>query len=372
MPLNIQNLDDRNFTDLLEEALSMLPRYAPEWTNHNPSDPGITLIELLAYFSEMLIYRLNRVSRQNKIKFLQLLREVEDAEKNELAAPETSVKKLDEVLDQAVLALRQPQRAVTCDDYEELAQRVAVKAGNSSPVKRVRCFMRINLEALDKERQAPDNPGHVSVIIVPGSGQQPEAIEALLEKTRLELEPKRLLTTRLHVVEPLYLYLSLGAAIHSLPGTNAGDLRQEAVQKLEAFFDPLPDQKSHGEGWPFGRAVYLSEVYEQLEQIDGVDFVEDVRLLRLSVTEKVEKAKETTVGIQIGEPSAATVGESSRIGGNREVGGKRLVRDKFGRLILVMLRPYELVKVSVRSDELFVDPHMKGPQSKDFSSREIR
>src|SRR4029453_9014067 len=73
MPLNVPNLDDRTYDDLVEEALGMLPRYAPAWTNHNPSDPGITIVELLAYFVEIFIYRLNRVSRETRLRFLQLL-----------------------------------------------------------------------------------------------------------------------------------------------------------------------------------------------------------------------------------------------------------------------------------------------------------
>jgi len=50
-------LDDRTFDDIVDEAISMIPRYAPEWTNHNPSDPGITLIELAAWMTDLLIYR---------------------------------------------------------------------------------------------------------------------------------------------------------------------------------------------------------------------------------------------------------------------------------------------------------------------------
>ena len=73
MPLTVPNLDDRTYDDLVEEALGMLPRYAPGWTNHNASDPGITIIELLAYFVELFIYRLNRVSRETRLRFLQLL-----------------------------------------------------------------------------------------------------------------------------------------------------------------------------------------------------------------------------------------------------------------------------------------------------------
>jgi hypothetical protein len=66
-------LDDRNFNDIVEEAISLIPRYAPEWTNHNASDPGITLIELAAWMTDLLLYRLNRVPEKNYVAFLNLL-----------------------------------------------------------------------------------------------------------------------------------------------------------------------------------------------------------------------------------------------------------------------------------------------------------
>jgi hypothetical protein len=66
-------LDDRSFHDIVDEAISMIPRYAPEWTNHNPSDPGITLIELAAWMTDLLIYRLNQVPDKNYVAFLNLL-----------------------------------------------------------------------------------------------------------------------------------------------------------------------------------------------------------------------------------------------------------------------------------------------------------
>lgn len=66
-------LDDRSFHDIVAEAISMIPRYAPEWTNHNPSDPGITLIELAAWMTDLIIYRLNQVPDKNYVAFLNLL-----------------------------------------------------------------------------------------------------------------------------------------------------------------------------------------------------------------------------------------------------------------------------------------------------------
>lgn len=73
MPLEAPNLDDRRFADLFAELKGMIPRYAPEWTDHNLSDPGITLLQLFAWLGDILIYRLNRIPERHYLKFLQLL-----------------------------------------------------------------------------------------------------------------------------------------------------------------------------------------------------------------------------------------------------------------------------------------------------------
>ena len=66
-------LDDRTYKDIVEEAMRLIPRYAPEWTNHNASDPGITLLELTAWMTELILYRLNRVPEKNYLTFLDLI-----------------------------------------------------------------------------------------------------------------------------------------------------------------------------------------------------------------------------------------------------------------------------------------------------------
>ncbi len=74
MTLPIPNLDDLRFqSDLVDEARKRIIRYCPEWTEYNISDPGITLIELFAWMTEMMVYRLNRVPEKNYLKFLELL-----------------------------------------------------------------------------------------------------------------------------------------------------------------------------------------------------------------------------------------------------------------------------------------------------------
>ena len=73
MSLPVPNLDDRKFQDIVDEAKRKIPTLCPEWTNHNVSDPGVALIELFAWMSEMIIFRLNQTPDKLYTQFLNLL-----------------------------------------------------------------------------------------------------------------------------------------------------------------------------------------------------------------------------------------------------------------------------------------------------------
>jgi len=73
VPLQLPVLDDRRFDDLAAEGRALVPTFAPDWTNHNPSDPGIILLELFAHLTEMLVYRLDRITTADVAVFLNLL-----------------------------------------------------------------------------------------------------------------------------------------------------------------------------------------------------------------------------------------------------------------------------------------------------------
>jgi predicted phage baseplate assembly protein len=60
------NLFDRRFGDLIDLGRSRLPSLAPQWTDHNAHDPGITLMELLAWVAEAQIYSLARMRRDER------------------------------------------------------------------------------------------------------------------------------------------------------------------------------------------------------------------------------------------------------------------------------------------------------------------
>ena len=69
----LPKLDDRRWTDLVEEGRALIPVYSPEWTDHNVHDPGITVLELLAWLAETDIFRVDRVPDRNRRKFLSLV-----------------------------------------------------------------------------------------------------------------------------------------------------------------------------------------------------------------------------------------------------------------------------------------------------------
>jgi predicted phage baseplate assembly protein len=66
-------VDPRTFQDLVDEAKRRIPQYCPEWTDHNVSDPGVMLVELFAWMTDILLYRLNQVPERDFLQFLDLI-----------------------------------------------------------------------------------------------------------------------------------------------------------------------------------------------------------------------------------------------------------------------------------------------------------
>jgi hypothetical protein len=73
MSLQIPSLDDRTYAELRKELVDRIPLLSDTWTDHNPSDPGITILELLAWLGEMIIYRLDQIPEEVYINLLKLV-----------------------------------------------------------------------------------------------------------------------------------------------------------------------------------------------------------------------------------------------------------------------------------------------------------
>jgi Baseplate J-like protein len=259
MPIQLPNLDDRTYDDLVAEGLHLIPTYAPEWTNYNPADPGITLIELFAYLTELLIYRLDRVTDENKAMFLKLINGPDWKRKQSLD--------LDEEIRATIQQLRKTDRAVTCADFERLAL-------DAHPqIARAHCIPRINLLSDNKaERQ-----GYISIVILPKKEAQ-LSTEQLIAVTNKYLDERRLIATRISISEPIYLQIRVKVNLFLKP--DASDrVKEKAIEKLQQFFDPLTGGQT-GTGWEFGRSIYISEIYELLDELPEVDYAEEVTILK--------------------------------------------------------------------------------------------
>lgn len=255
MPLQLPVLDDRRFADLVTESRGLIPTYAPEWTNHNPSDPGITLVELFAHLTEMLIYRLDRVTTANLAMFLNLLdgktRTAEELQGKDVAAE----------IRATIRALRRLDRAVTAADFEALALEADPR------IERARCVPRRNL-IVDLERE---KAGHVSVILLPTAAAETQLADLILA-VQAYLEPRVLLTTRPHVVGSFFVDVTVKATVVPVPDHTAPGVQQRVVEAVTGFLDPHGGGEDTS-GWPFGRNLFVSEVYALLDRLPEVDYV---------------------------------------------------------------------------------------------------
>lgn len=300
MPITLPNLDDRRYADLVEEARDLLVANAPALTNHNPSDPVITLAELFAYFTEVLLFRVNTVTDANRRKFLRLL----NGPDRPIPA---SRAELDAETRRTVLDLRRTDRAVTAADFEFLA----VAADPAGRIARAHCIAERNLAAAEPARSQPQ-PSHVSVVIVPFQTANLAALQTIVANY---LEPRRLLTARVHVVGPRVVPVRIRVTVRMLPDALDTQVRPRVIDALTQFLDPIVGRD--GSGWPLGRNVYVSEIYRLLDTLPGVDFVR--RTVDSTTSKAIDELATTT--------ALAT----------------RLARNPAGELISVALDPDELV-----------------------------
>lgn len=73
MPLPTPRLDDRRFDDLVQEARRRIAQHCPEWTDLSVGDPGMMLLDVFAYLTDIMLYRLNQVPDKNYVRYLQLI-----------------------------------------------------------------------------------------------------------------------------------------------------------------------------------------------------------------------------------------------------------------------------------------------------------
>jgi hypothetical protein len=101
--------------------------------------------------------------------------------------------------------------------------------------------------------------------------------DLLKDQVRKYLEKRKLVTTRLHVVEPDYRKVTLSASISLKENTLKAIVIENVKNLIIKYFSSLEGGKDN-KGWPAGRNLYKSEIYQLLERIPGVDHVVEIKI----------------------------------------------------------------------------------------------
>lgn len=188
----------------------------------------------------------------------------------EAAAGGSDAESLESFLQRAPRTLRHRQRAVTLQDYEDLAKLA------STSVARAKCVPLYDL------KEDPDGtrkyPGTVSLIIVPDStALKPIPSNELIARVSDYLDKYRIPTTNLVIVEPEFIrvQVSLEIALRSLEG--ASQVEKAVDDALTDYLHPLKGG-TRNTGWDFGRIPYQSDLYSLLEDVAGVDHIRSLAI----------------------------------------------------------------------------------------------
>ena len=162
--------------------------------------------------------------------------------------------------------LKTVYRAVTNEDYKQLAEKVPGVA---------------RAKALPGYHPSHDDevPGIVTLIVVPHSlvvnSTTSTVSPGLIETVYSYLEQKRLLATELFVIPPEFEQITVEATVVIHPKYVPKTVENNVKKRLNKVLHPTKGG-AKGKGWDFGRSVYISEIYEMIDHVKGVDYVTDV------------------------------------------------------------------------------------------------
>ncbi len=219
---------------------------------------------------------------------------VDKVTNHEAAKGGADAESLDSLLERAPRTIRHNNRAVTVEDFEDVA-RLA-----SPEVARAKCVPLRDLISDPLDKNVPTDPlsrlpglrGQISVIVVPRKTEpKPLPSLQLIERVQEYLDLHSLPTAHVHVTGPIYLRVDVEAEIALVSLEGAGAVEQAVQKSLADFLHPLSGGLD-GKGWDFGRQPHLSDLYALIETVKGVDHINMLKL-----TESVDEADIVALGL---------------------------------------------------------------------------
>jgi len=166
-------------------------------------------------------------------------------------------------------SLRHRDRAVTAEDYEDLANLASPR------VALARCY-----GCEDGARDSLDGtvrPGTVSVVVVPRDAEaRPRPSLELLRRVRDFLSARSAPEVSLVVLAPRYVRVCVEAEVVAREASGGGGVQVRCKERLTQFLHPVTGGEQR-RGWGIGESPHESDLYAQLEDVDGVDYVRSLR-----------------------------------------------------------------------------------------------
>jgi hypothetical protein len=195
-------------------------------------------------------------------------------------------------------------------------------------------------------------PGVVTLLAIPASDglhpAAPRSDAAFLDALCRWLDPRRLVTTELHLRGAQYRGLWISVGVEVAPGHGSADVLAAVRARLVAFLSPLPAdglgfaaepmlyaEPDIARGWPLGKAVQARTLLAEVARVAGVEAVTGLQLAAANgaavddvAISGIELPEILGLSVTAGPPLplAALRGEGgSDDGGNSSSGGPRLL-----------------------------------------------
>lgn len=175
-----------------------------------------------------------------------------------------------DALERVTRDMETPYRAVTRADYAYVA--------THTPGLRFGRARALVPDSEDEERGECAAPTPVRVVVVPASTRdRPAPSDGFMAAVQRHLCEHALLTDRVTVTGPTYVDVSVTAVVELREDGDPASIETDIRDALDDFLHPLHGYD--GDGWPFGRPVYQSELYETVANVTGVDCVRDIDIV---------------------------------------------------------------------------------------------
>lgn len=302
MTLQIPELSKRTYKEMEEDMLASIPKLSSEWTNFNPSDPGITIIELLCWIEENVLYKVDRIQEETYINLLRLVAGTSGADDLELLLDNVkqdiehkkileflkdlesgNKKSIDEIKAFALNFMQSRYRAVIEVDFQYLAIEATdsehydgamVKRTiiNSYPVQGKVEIVVVSENNNKYETQSSEGILEISL----GVGPQDE-YSPLVKTVKDYLEVRKLVGTIIDVKSPGFTPINIELEILCKPHVVIDTVMNSVKDGILKLLDPL-EGGADGSGWPYNRPLTIYELSHIIEETDGVERAESIVL----------------------------------------------------------------------------------------------